>query len=96
MVMPSQCSICGSMMSDCRQPYGCEVCNPPSTPILRCEITGNPCGTDTWEINHPCKCKNCQEYLKGLEFLAAPDELKVDYTLEDFFPFYKDYTKEDN
>ena len=34
--------------------------------ILRCEITSNPCGTDTWEINHPCECKNCQLYLKDL------------------------------
>jgi len=51
--------------------------------ILRCEITSNPCGTDTWEINHPCECKNCQEYLRGLEFLiieetkCTPIELKL-------------------
>ncbi len=66
MVMPSECPICGSMMSDCRQPYGCESCNP-LVSVLRCEITGNPCGTDTWEINYTCPCKNCQQYLKERE-----------------------------
>jgi len=94
MVMPSQCPICGSMMSDCRQPYGCESCNPP-VPVFRCEITGNPCGTDTWEINHPCQCKNCQAYINDPDFFINPDKIK-DYILEDSFPFYKDYTKEDN
>ena len=44
---------------------GCGGCNLPE-PVLRCEITGNPCGTDTWEINYSCQCKNCQLYLKDL------------------------------
>lgn len=30
---------------------------------LRCEITGNPCGTDTWQKHRPCKCDACQRYL---------------------------------
>ena len=30
---------------------------------LRCEITANLCGTDTWEINHPCTCGPCQRWL---------------------------------
>jgi hypothetical protein len=30
---------------------------------LRCLITGNPCGTDTWEKNSSCKCANCQTWL---------------------------------
>jgi hypothetical protein len=28
---------------------------------LRCLITDNPCGTDTWGI--PCECANCQTWL---------------------------------
>jgi len=31
---------------------------------LKCEITGNVCGTDTWIDGHPCKCKNCQAWLQ--------------------------------
>jgi hypothetical protein len=27
---------------------------------LRCAISGNPCGTDTYEINHPCQCDPCR------------------------------------
>ncbi len=30
---------------------------------LRCEITKNPCGTDTWPIGSVCVCKNCTKYL---------------------------------
>ena len=30
--------------------------------ILRCEITGNPCGTDTRSKNQPCNCANCIRY----------------------------------
>lgn len=29
----------------------------------RCEITNNPCGTDTWVIGHPCQCNPCQRYV---------------------------------
>ena len=29
----------------------------------RCEITNNPCGTDTWTVGHPCQCLACQKYL---------------------------------
>lgn len=27
---------------------------------MRCEITGNPCGTDTRMEGRPCQCKSCQ------------------------------------
>lgn len=30
---------------------------------VRCKITGNPCGTDTWIEGCPCTCENCQRYL---------------------------------
>lgn len=29
----------------------------------RCEVTGNLCGTDTWEARTPCKCRQCQTWL---------------------------------
>jgi hypothetical protein len=31
--------------------------------VLRCETTGNPCGTDTWAKNYECSCAHCQAYL---------------------------------
>lgn len=31
-----------------------------------CRVTGNPVGTDTWAVGHPCKCENCQRYLLDL------------------------------
>jgi hypothetical protein len=30
---------------------------------MTCKVTGNPCGSDTWQIGHPCKCENCQAWL---------------------------------
>jgi uncharacterized small protein (DUF1192 family) len=33
----------------------------------RCEVTGNPCGTDTWALGHPCKCGPCQTYVASLK-----------------------------
>jgi hypothetical protein len=30
---------------------------------LRCRVTKNPCGTDTWMKWVPCKCISCQEWL---------------------------------
>lgn len=35
--------------------------------VLRCEVTDNPCGTDTWAVGPngiiPCNCDKCQEYI---------------------------------
>ena len=28
--------------------------------ILRCLVTNNPCGTDTWIPGKPCQCENCK------------------------------------
>jgi hypothetical protein len=30
----------------------------------RCQITGNPFGSDTWQKFHPCKCDVCQAELR--------------------------------
>ena len=32
---------------------------PAATLPLRCLVTGNPVGTDTWEVGRPCACRNC-------------------------------------
>jgi len=69
MVIPTECPFCGNMIGDCRSPMGCEVCHPPYPDSLRCLITGNPCGTDTWEIHHACPCQNCQEWMKEKHLL---------------------------
>lgn len=37
---------------------------------LRCLITGNSCGTDTWQVGHPCKCSECQAWL-GMECIRV-------------------------
>lgn len=28
--------------------------------VLRCEVSGNPCGTDTHQIGYPCQCNQCK------------------------------------
>ena len=30
---------------------------------LRCLVTKNRCGTDTWSIGKPCMCDNCMHYM---------------------------------
>jgi len=40
---------------------------------LRCEVTGNTCGTDTWKVGCPCICENCRRYISE------------DFDEEDFF-----------
>ena len=42
------------------------------TTKLRCKITGNECGTDTWGVGAdgkiiPCKCESCTEYMRRRE-----------------------------
>lgn len=32
--------------------------------VSRCEITGNPVGTDTWAVGHNCQCAACQKMLR--------------------------------
>lgn len=34
---------------------------------LKCEVTRNECGTDTWAANDPCKCSACVRYVLGRE-----------------------------
>lgn len=37
---------------------------PSSTWSLRCLVTGNPFGTDTWRQGYSCPCANCQTGLR--------------------------------
>jgi len=47
------------------------------TDVERCEITNNPCGTDTWVVGRPCRCNPCQRYVartpEGSLGLFGPD-----------------------
>jgi queuine/archaeosine tRNA-ribosyltransferase len=38
----------------------------------RCEVTNNPCGTDTWAVGHPCQCSECQKYLADMTDPTSP------------------------
>jgi len=44
--------------------------------VLRCKITGHPCGTDTVVENRPCKCENCKS-------LENPGPFKASFTTRD-------------
>jgi hypothetical protein len=59
----SLCPFCGSVMTDAMEGIGCFKCSPYQQGVLRCFITSNQCGTDTWPEGYECKCDNCQEYL---------------------------------
>lgn len=50
-------------MTDAMEGIGCFKCSPYQQGVLRCFITSNQCGTDTWPEGYECKCDNCQEYL---------------------------------
>ena len=45
--------------------------------VIRCQITNNPCGTDTWMVGHPCTCEHCTAYLT-LHKLVHPEKEKTD------------------
>ena len=38
---------------------------------LRCVITKNICGTDTWVDRYPCPCENCKKYVADTNSRAA-------------------------
>ncbi len=56
---------------------------------LRCHVTGNPVGTDTWTVGQPCACPNCKLYIassaSGGEASAAREAL-VHIANRDFGP----------
>lgn len=37
--------------------------------VPRCNISGNPCGTDTWGNGCTCHCTSCQDWLRAQEKL---------------------------
>ncbi len=40
---------------------------------LRCEITANICGTDTWAAGNGCRCRNCVRYREDLIFRMSQE-----------------------
>lgn len=57
----------------------------PSVAVQRCEVTGNPCGTDTWAIRLDrigCNCATCKRWLAALPptFMVAKPEEVVEFT----------------
>ena len=44
---------------------------------LRCEITGNLCGTDTWSEGCPCICVNCIKWLEDNQKDLPPEFSKI-------------------
>ena len=53
----------GCSSSDC--PFGKQV--------NRCSVTGNPCGTDTWEVSYQCPCESCQAWVRDQEPAPATE-----------------------
>jgi hypothetical protein len=37
----------------------------------RCAVTGNPCGTDTRPVDHPCQCDACMAHAEIERLRAA-------------------------
>jgi hypothetical protein len=40
----------------------------------RCAVTGNDCGTDTWQVGYSCQCSNCQIYVAQTEGRQAKEQ----------------------
>jgi len=51
-------------------------------PVLKCRITGNPCGTDTEIEGCPCLCPACQQWLLEQQKESPPEFVK---TVDDNF-----------
>lgn len=43
--------------------------------VVYCQVTGNPCGTDTWVVGHPCECGTCYLWLRLRAVEADKDVL---------------------
>jgi len=57
------------------------IVSKPTPPI--CERSGNPSGTDTWSLGHPCPCKPCTTYCAllddGVPFIVNASALPGTY-----------------
>ena len=45
--------------------------------VMRCDVTKNPCGTDTRPVGMPCLCKTCAQYLLNNQEPLGDDFQKV-------------------
>jgi hypothetical protein len=44
--------------------------------LMRCDYTGNLCGTDSWERGWECMCVNCQRWLGQQEgYISCQQEI---------------------
>jgi hypothetical protein len=56
--------------------------------MLRCKVTGNPCGSDTWMVGHPCQCSECQKYiafkdkLEIIHLMGQPGKVETSHTTQ--------------
>ena len=41
-----------------------DISTAPRDGTLRCAMTGNLCGTDTWAEDYICPCEDCQTWVK--------------------------------
>lgn len=49
---------------------------------LRCEVTGNICGTGAWMTGGGCKCGQCEKYLQRVRLcLGAARQYQQDFQL---------------
>ncbi len=51
---------------------------------IRCLITNNPVGTDTWQEDSPCECKNCLTWVEKARNIVlgkAVDETGLVYRI---------------
>lgn len=58
-----RCHDCNYILMDVEAPA------PQAESELRCAVTGNLCGSDTWVPERPCRCTNCQYWLQ--KYLAS-------------------------
>lgn len=38
----------------------------PLNDVFRCEVTGNPCGTDTHMFDNVCSCAQCEAWVEWM------------------------------
>lgn len=49
----------------------------PSDVRLRCTVTKNPCGSDTWRLGHACQCTPCRQWVAAFEEGMASAALRA-------------------
>ena len=62
----------------------CEPVPPPKEEKLsqemRCLVTGNMCGSDTWAVGHECPCDSCRRWLLAHRAVETSDKPENPFT----------------